>query len=119
MQQLTKNFTKDEFSCPCCGFNIIDHNLVNRLQLLRDTLNESLVVKSGCRCKKHNAEVGGTPDSAHLYGKAADILCPDSGFRYRFLSQAFKLFARIEVPNGPWIHVDIDESKPQNVCFTR
>ena len=29
------------------------------------------------RCPQHNAEVGGVPNSQHVYGRAADVLCPD------------------------------------------
>jgi hypothetical protein len=64
-------------------------------------------------------KVGGTPNSAHTKGFAADVACPNSSFRYRFLKQAFKLFTRLEVPNGAWVHVDLDPSLPQEVCFTK
>jgi zinc D-Ala-D-Ala carboxypeptidase len=120
------NFSRSEFACRCgCGADDIDLILVERLQAIRNALGESISIRSGCRCPKHNQAVGGVPESAHVCipgvkkGKAADVDCPDSGFRYRFLRQAFKIFRRIEVPNGPWIHVDVDEDKPQDVCFTR
>ena len=29
------------------------------------------------RCPDPNAEVGGVPNSQHVYGRAADVLCPD------------------------------------------
>ncbi len=122
-----KDFSRQEFACKCgCGVDDIDLILVERLQLIRNALQEPIEIKSGCRCLYHNQVVGGVPDSAHVCipklnrkGKAADINIPDSGFRYRFLRQAFKLFTRIEVPNGSWVHVDVDENKPQNVCFTK
>ena len=119
-EMITEHFSKKEFSCPCgCGFNDVNPILVERLEMIRNALREPIRIMSGCRCQKHNERVRGKPNSAHLRGNAADINCPDSGFRYRFLKQAFKIFNRIEVPNGPWIHVDVDATLPQDVCFTR
>jgi len=119
MGDLTRDFSRAEFACKCgCGKDDINLTLVERLQAIRTALNEPIRIKSGCRCRAHNEAVGGKLYSAHLTGDAADIDCPDSGFRYRFLKQAFKIFNRIEVPRGAWIHVDVDKSKPQDVCFT-
>lgn len=34
-------------------------------------------VSSGIRCPAHNRRVGGAAESAHLEGKALDLLCPE------------------------------------------
>jgi len=124
--QLSKDFQSEEVQCRCgCGADDVDMILIERLQIIRNALGEPIRFRSVCRCPKHNLAVGSFPGSAHecipgvKKGKAADVDCPDSGFRYRFLRQAFKVFRRIEVPNGPWVHVDCDDSKPQDVCFTK
>lgn len=121
MGDLTKNFSRSEFACPCCGKSDIDPHLVQLLQELRDEINAPVEIESGVRCQKHNIELATkglnpAPDSAHLYGKAADIHCTDSSMRYKLLKSAFRRFRRIEVKDI-WIHVDIDETKPQDVCF--
>jgi uncharacterized protein YcbK (DUF882 family) len=73
-ERLSAHFTREEFACrDGCGFNAIDSRLVNGLELLRLQLGRPVEVLSGCRCPKHNAAVGGEPDSQHLLGKAADI----------------------------------------------
>lgn len=72
MGDLSKNFSRWEFRCPCCGLDAVDPVLVESLQLLRDIVGP-LHINSACRCPKHNAEVGGKANSQHLYGKAADI----------------------------------------------
>ena len=41
---------------------------------IRDHFNRPIIISSGCRCTKHNREVGGVRNSKHLYGKAADIV---------------------------------------------
>lgn len=74
MGDLSANFSKNEFSCHCgCGANHISHNLVNSLQLVRDALNEPILITSGVRCETHNHKQGGTTHSQHLLGNAADI----------------------------------------------
>lgn len=71
--KITENFDDSEFSCKCgCGFNIIDHRLVNRLQVVRDIAGVPIKIHSGCRCQKHNDMVGGEKHSLHLLGLAAD-----------------------------------------------
>jgi zinc D-Ala-D-Ala carboxypeptidase len=120
MGDLTQDFSVDEFSCACgCGADHISLYLVERLQVIRNALKEPMPIACGVRCEKHNREVGGVPESAHVKGFAVDIRVTDSGFRYRLLRQAFKIFNRIEVPNGNWVHLDLDPSLPQDVCFTK
>lgn len=72
---LTKNFSLYEFECPCgCTAQMIDRELVEKMQALRDKLGKKVKVTSGYRCVKHNAskDVGGSKQSRHLYGIAAD-----------------------------------------------
>ena len=73
---LSKNFTRDEFECQCgkCTAQMIDTELVDKLQHIRDVLGVPLKITSGYRCIVHNASktVGGSPNSKHRYGMAAD-----------------------------------------------
>ena len=80
MGDLTNNFSKWEFACKCgCGLDQIDPELVRQTQIFRNLLwiatgkEISITVTCGCRCEKHNAEVGGTPHSFHMAGMAVDI----------------------------------------------
>ena len=75
--KLTNNFSLEEFECKCgCKMpefvkkNIIE--LVDNLQVLRDFVGR-LDITNAYRCKEHNAKVGGSVNSQHLKGKAADI----------------------------------------------
>jgi uncharacterized protein YcbK (DUF882 family) len=72
MGKVTKNFNPTEFECPDCGMINVQMELIDSLQLLANRIGR-IKVNSACRCKKHNAEVGGKPDSMHLLGIAADI----------------------------------------------
>ena len=72
----TKNFKVSEFACKCgCGFNIIDQRVIDMAQVIREELGVPVKVNSGCRCKKHNARVGGVKGSKHTKGLAADLSC--------------------------------------------
>jgi len=78
MGDLTKNFSRKEFACPCCHLDIISTALVNRLQVIRDILDCPLIIHSGFRCESHHREIykklGKPPpmNSLHLSGQAAD-----------------------------------------------
>jgi len=74
--RLTPNFRLKEFACKHCGTVKLDPELVRRLQAMRDELGNPIVINSGYRCPEHNRAVGGATNSQHLYGRAADIVCP-------------------------------------------
>jgi len=73
MGDLTKDFSKKEFACKCCGEIRINQKLIIALQVLREMIKLPIHILSGYRCPKHNAEVGGKAYSQHLLGTAADI----------------------------------------------
>ncbi len=90
--------------------------LVVKLQHVRDLLGESVKITSGVRCPTHNHKVGGIQHSAHLYGMASDILIPSNTYRFEILPLILSCFTRIGI--GPdFIHVDIDQTKPQDVIW--
>lgn len=118
-RRLSKNFIAREFICPCCHEEGIEHDLVLKLQMARDSLPEGSVIfiNSAFRCEKHNKAVGGVENSAHTKGLAADIRCNHSGYRFsliRALNGAG--FKRIGIGKD-FIHCDRDLEKPQNVMW--
>jgi uncharacterized protein YcbK (DUF882 family) len=71
---IPRHFKPAEFTCKCgCGFDGISEKLVFELDAVRDAMGVPIYVNCGCRCTKHNAEVGGKQHSYHLNGMAADI----------------------------------------------
>lgn len=70
------NFKKTEFKCPCGKCNGygdgIATTLVETLQELRNKYGK-LQITSGYRCVSHNKEVGGSTNSKHMNGAAADF----------------------------------------------
>ena len=69
-----KHFKKEEFTCKCgCNLNNINLELVKILDEIREHFGKPAIITSGCRCSKHNAEVGGVEGSRHVIGKASDF----------------------------------------------
>ena len=75
-------FTRDEFKCKCGGKYCKgypaepDERMVRIADAIRKRIGKPITVNSGLRCKTHNANVGGVSNSQHLYGTAADLVCP-------------------------------------------
>ena len=71
---ISEHFREEEFKCKCgCGKYIHNTQLVVVLERVREYFDSPVLIHSSTRCKSHNAEVGGKPNSKHLLGLAADI----------------------------------------------
>lgn len=74
-----QHFGRHEFACECgkCGGYPVEpsRELVAVLERIRAQAGEAVYISSGVRCRAHNAAVGGSSDSRHMYGDAADIRC--------------------------------------------
>jgi uncharacterized protein YcbK (DUF882 family) len=74
--RLSAHFTAAELACKCCGYLFVSDavkRLLDSLEILRSQIGGPIQIVSGCRCLKHNREIGGAPNSRHLYGDAADL----------------------------------------------
>jgi len=77
--RLTKNFNLSEFDCKD-GTEMPSELLTNvlelaeNLQVLRDFVRVPIKINSSYRSLSHNANVGGSKSSQHLFAKAADIV---------------------------------------------
>jgi len=50
--------------------------LMEQLEVIRQRLNSPIIITSGYRSPQHNTNVGGTSQSRHLCGMAADFFSP-------------------------------------------
>jgi uncharacterized protein YcbK (DUF882 family) len=72
--RLSKNFKLSEFACRDGSPEILlDMDLVQRLQKLRDQIGKAIHINSGYRNPNYNKKIGGAPRSYHMRGMAADI----------------------------------------------
>lgn len=110
--QLSKNFKLSEFDCKCkrpeCSIVLLDDALVDILQKIREHFGVSITVNSGHRCKKHNAEVGGSTTSHHMRGMAADIrvkgVAPEEVAKYAE-SIGIKRIGLYDEDHGYFVHI--------------
>ena len=117
---ILENFHKSEFQCKCgcgIGFDQMDRKLLNRLDIAREFAGVPFTINSSIRCGKHNENVGGRINSAHLTGNAVDIKADSSGNRFKIIEALLCAgFNRIGVYDT-FIHVDNDQSKPKKVLW--
>lgn len=81
----------------------------NILDPLREAFGRPIVVTSGFRCRRLNAEVGGARNSQHLRGQAADIIAGSRDENRRL----FQLARQLNLPfdqlineqDFRWIHI--------------
>ncbi len=74
--KLSKNITLGEFASKGADGSeptLVDPELIEKIQQMRDLLGAPVHFNSGFRTVKHNAAVGGVAGSYHTKGMAADI----------------------------------------------
>ena len=100
-----------QLHCACCGEYQATDQLLDAIHDLEYDLGHQITVTSLYRCEKHNAEVGGSPNSFHLKGMAVDILCakPDQPELIQKLKNAG--FGGIGVGFG-FVHGDVGPVRP-------
>ena len=73
----SRYFKLDELRCKgrnCCGQSLkVNVRLLELLDAIRERFDAPLFVNSGYRCPRRNQQVGGSRDSQHMRGNAADI----------------------------------------------
>lgn len=110
-------FNDNEFTCPCCGENETDVELIHMLNNARERAGVPFRITSGYRCESKNKKVGGVDDSAHVRGLAADIYTADSRERFIIIRALLDAgFERVGVSEN-FIHADIDTSKKQGIIW--
>ena len=109
-KKVSTNFTVNEFRSKC-GADIVFvcEGLYIILQKIRDWAGASVNINSAYRSAAHNKAVGGSPNSQHLYGKAADIRVtgktPLEVARYAELLGAGGI-GLADADNGNFVHID-------------
>lgn len=95
----------------------LDPRLTILLDQMRARAGIPIIITCGLRSPNMNTACEGVSDSAHLGGLAVDLRCADSATRFKLIEAAYFVgFKRIE-DGTLHVHVDIDESKPQNVMW--
>lgn len=119
-----KNFSRNEFRCPCgkCGGFPVepDKNLVLTMDQMRDDFGTAIIVVppdghsggSGVRCQAYNDSLSGSvSNSRHVLGKAADFSSPGKPQStveayLSNLQKSGKIRYWYRISNGSW-HMDV------------
>lgn len=111
--KLSEHFIANEFRCPCCKKVIVNPILIDKLEIFRKEINNSIIITSAYRCEKHNIEVSNSNKSLHISGDAVDINLQHTKNAVEMLKKAAKIFSRVGIYqsdiNETWafIHVDV------------
>ena len=112
---ISKNFIIKEFACRDGSDKIlIDLDLVEKLQQLRDYLGKPIIITSGYRTSPYNKACGGASNSYHLKGMAVDIYCKDVDARIIALWAEFNGLGGVGLyvdRDIEFVHMDTRESK--------
>lgn len=116
--QLGNHFSSNEFQCQCnyldCVDQMVEQDLIDKLDSLREQVGQPIKINSGFRCARHQADllhsgaVETVPKSTHELGQAADIACPipiDDLYK-----AAEKQFMAIGTAHH-WLHCDLRTGK--------
>jgi zinc D-Ala-D-Ala carboxypeptidase len=84
------------------------------LEPLRDLIMQPIIVTSGFRSPKVNQWVGGSKNSDHLRGNAADIVCPEIAQPDLFcIIRSTNLpFHQLIDEFGAWVHIAFRPGEP-------
>lgn len=73
MGDLSEHFSADEFKCKDGSTHSIDPRLIEMLEQIRAHFNAPVRITSGYRSPSYNRKIGGSRNSYHMRGMAADI----------------------------------------------
>lgn len=131
MTRLTNNFTLEEFIKSNTAKNKnIDNipnleqtenikNIANLLQIIRDVYKKPIHISSGFRSKELNKEVGGSVNSQHLEGSAADIYSDNNRELWDCIIELINdglevrqlIWEKGDEITPKWIHISVQDNK--------
>lgn len=123
IDELTKSATAEKYkiyNIPGAGE---ERNLYTLVDLILDPLREAwgkpIRLTCAFRSKKVNAKVGGHPDSHHIYGCAADIVClaQDQDRMMAILMKNPNVDLCQNYPDRNFIHVNIARPGEKSRCL--
>jgi len=134
--QLTEHFTLEELTASSTADNMgidntpppeVQTNLVilaETLEAVRTLLGDKpIAISSGYRCYELNVACGGSSNSAHLYGLAADFTCPEYGTPLDICVLLELYLVDLNIDQliwefEGWVHMGLAEGAPRCQCLT-
>ena len=104
--RVSEHFMLREFASKC-GSNqiLLHHALITGLQAIRTATASPLRINSGYRSPSHNSAVGGSKNSLHMAGLAADIASDthtpeqlaEIGSKLGLVTRPYRTFCHVDV----------------------
>lgn len=96
---------------------LMQFSTLDMLSIMQRHYGKQLSFTSGYRTLEQNKRAKGSKNSSHLRGFAADVVCNSSTDRKKLVNAAFLAgFRRIGI-GRTFVHVDNDQSLPQDVIW--
>ena len=95
----------------------LDIKLVVKLDMARKMAGIPFIITSGRRTPAKSVAVGGFATDAHTKGLAVDIYCKNDNQAFWIIKGAYVAGFRRIIRGNKHIHLDIDESLPQDIFF--
>ena len=91
--------------------------LMQELEQVRTLLGYPMHISSGYRCPQLNRAIGGSKDSAHMQGFAADFTCPQFGAPPEIVRRLAASGLRFDqlIQESTWVHISFDPRMRQEV----
>ena len=109
----SKYFKQTEFECKCgCKSYIPNDLLIEVLTEVREHFGVPVIITSSTRCEQHNKNVGGSSNSQHKLGTAADIIVKgiDTEEVYEYLNSIYPTSKGIGLYYD-FVHIDVRDKK--------
>ena len=116
---MSKYFSESEFKkcVPSCSERDMDGAFLSLLDEVREKAGIPLVLNCAYRSSSWDKSKGRSGNSAHTRGKAVDIRCNTSVTRYKIVKAALDCGVRRIGIGKSFVHLDNDDSLPQDVIF--
>ena len=87
------------------------------LELVREAIDEPIIISSGFRSPIVNAAVGGAQNSAHTRGAAVDFIAPKFGTPFQLATRIIKMGFAFDqlIYEYTWVHLAIEPPTRQQV----
>jgi uncharacterized protein YcbK (DUF882 family) len=138
MTQLTEHFTLEEFTDSQTAARKGINNMPsansqerNNLQRTAETMEEvrillgekPILISSGYRSPQVNAAVGGSKNSAHMSGLAADFSCPGAGSPKHICKTLEPHMKNLGIDQliheyDTWVHLGLSSGAPRHQALT-
>ena len=113
-------FCEREFGActPACSMQDMEQRLLDKLDECRERAGIPFILNSAFRSEEYDRKKGRTTNSAHHRGLAVDVRATGSDVKYKIVEAALTVgFRRIGV-GATFVHLDCDDSLPQDVIWT-